>query len=56
MVGRPRGLENVQYKAKEREEFFHRLDRSGTIEHVAVSLHICPLQSDLAIATPLSNR
>ena len=38
MVGRPRGLENVQYKAKEREEFFHRLDRGGTVRAVAAEL------------------
>jgi IS30 family transposase len=38
MVGRPRGRENVQYKAKEREEFFRRLDRGGTIRAVAAEL------------------
>jgi len=38
MVGRPRGLENVQYKAKERDEFFRRLDRGGTIRAVAAEL------------------
>ncbi|WP_426997536.1 helix-turn-helix domain-containing protein [Pseudarthrobacter sp. N5] len=38
MVGRPRGRQNVQYKAKEREEFFRRLDRGGTIRAVAAEL------------------
>jgi IS30 family transposase len=38
MVGRPRGKQNVQYKAKEREEFFRRLDRGGTIRAVAAEL------------------
>jgi len=38
MVGRPRGLENVQYKAKERKEFFRRLDRGGTVRAVAAEL------------------
>ena len=35
---RPRGRENVQYKAKERDEFFRRLDRGGTIRAVAAEL------------------
>ncbi|WP_367379205.1 helix-turn-helix domain-containing protein [Subtercola boreus] len=39
-VGRPRGLENVQYKAKAREEFFRRLDRGGTIRAVAAELGV----------------
>ena len=38
MVGRARGKENVQYKAKEREMFFRRLDRGGTIRAVAAEL------------------
>ena len=38
MVIRPRGRENVQYKAKERDEFFRRLDRGGTIRAVAAEL------------------
>ena len=38
MVGRPKGRENVQYKAKEREEFFRRLDRGGAIRAVAAEL------------------
>jgi hypothetical protein len=38
MGGRPRGLGNVQYKAKEREAFFRRLDRGGTIRAVAAEL------------------
>lgn len=38
MVGRPRGKENVQYMAKEREMFFRRLDRGGTIRAVAAEL------------------
>ncbi len=38
MAGRPRGKDNVQYMAKEREEFFRRLDRGGTIRAVAAEL------------------
>jgi putative transposase len=42
-VARPRGKDNVQYKAKEREEFFRRLDRGGTIRAVAAG---CVTHSD----------
>lgn len=38
MVDRPRGKQNLQYKAKDREEFFRRLDRGGTIRAVAAEL------------------
>src|SRR5699024_4304239 len=38
MVERPRGKANPQYKAKEREAFFRRLDRGGTIRAVAAEL------------------
>src|SRR5699024_4673296 len=38
MVERPRGKANAQYKAKEREAFFRRLDRGGTIRAVAAEL------------------
>ena len=38
MVGRPRGKENVQYMAEEREAFFRRLDRGGTVRAVAAEL------------------
>ncbi|MDN6179097.1 MAG: helix-turn-helix domain-containing protein, partial [Micrococcaceae bacterium] len=39
-MARPRGKDNVQYKAKEREEFFRRLDRGGTIRAVAAELGV----------------
>ena len=38
MAIRARGRENAQYKAKERDEFFRRLDRGGTIRAVAAEL------------------
>lgn len=38
MVGRRRGTQNLQYKAKEQEEFFRRLDHGGTIRAVAAEL------------------
>ena len=38
MVGRPRGLENVQYMAKAREEFFRRLTLTGNVSKVAKEL------------------
>jgi IS30 family transposase len=39
---RKRGVENVQYKAAERKEFFKRLDKGGTIRAVALELGISP--------------
>lgn len=39
-MARPRGKDNVQYRAKEREEFFRRLDRGGTIRAVAAELGV----------------
>lgn len=38
MAIRARGRENAQYKAKERDEFFRRFDRGGTIRAVAAEL------------------
>lgn len=39
-MARPRGKDNIQYKAKEREEFFRLLDRGGTIRAVAAELGV----------------
>jgi IS30 family transposase len=38
VVDRPRGKQNLQYKANEREVFFRRLNRGGTIHAVAAEL------------------
>jgi len=39
---RKSGIENKQYKAAERREFFLRLDKGGTIRAVAIELGINP--------------
>lgn len=39
-MARPRGKDNIHYKAKEREEFFRLLDRGGAIRAVAAELDV----------------
>lgn len=42
MTGSPSVKRSSQYKAKEREAFFRRLDRGGTVRAVAAELGLSP--------------